>query len=51
MTAAMKLTFVQNNGQHHGGSLTPPEILNRAGINVLLCGGLGVKAVRLFQQF
>lgn len=49
--ATDELTFVQNDGSHHGGTLTPPEILNKAGIDVLLCGGLGVKAVRLFQQF
>lgn len=46
-----ELTFVENNGTHHGGTLMPPEILHNAGVNVMLCGGLGVKAVRMFQKF
>ena len=44
------LTFVQNNGQHHGGSLTPAELIGQAGADVVLCSGLGIKAVRLFEQ-
>ena len=46
-----ELTFIKNDGQHHGGILLPPDLLNKSGVNVMLCGGLGVKAVQLFQQF
>jgi predicted Fe-Mo cluster-binding NifX family protein len=45
-----ELTFVQNTGTHHGAALTPPEILGKAGANVVLCGGLGSKPVQLFEQ-
>ncbi|GAK49990.1 FeMo cofactor biosynthesis domain protein [Candidatus Moduliflexus flocculans] len=45
------LTFFSNTGQHHGGALTPAELIHQAGANVVLCGGLGVKAVQMFQQF
>jgi predicted Fe-Mo cluster-binding NifX family protein len=44
------VTIVKNTGTHHGGTLTPPELLEQAGADVVLCGGLGVKAVRLFEQ-
>lgn len=44
------LTFFDNTGQHHGGALTPAELIHQAGANVVLCGGLGVKAVQLFEQ-
>ena len=45
------LTFFSNTGQHHGGALTPAELIHQAGAQVLLCGGLGVKAVQMFQGF
>jgi predicted Fe-Mo cluster-binding NifX family protein len=44
------LSFVVNNGSHHGGTKTPAEIIAAAGANVVLCGGLGGKAVHLFEQ-
>lgn len=44
------LTFFNNTGHHHGGTLTPAEIIHQAGAQVVLCGGLGGKAVQLFQQ-
>ncbi|MFO7569751.1 MAG: NifB/NifX family molybdenum-iron cluster-binding protein [Smithellaceae bacterium] len=44
------MTIIQNTGTHHGGTLTPAEIIGQAGADMVLCGGLGVKAVRLFEQ-
>ncbi len=44
------MTIVKNTGTHHGGTLAPPELIGQAGADMLLCGGLGVKAVRLFEQ-
>ncbi len=46
----LEVTALQNDGQHHGGNLTPSAIISQAGVDVVLCGGLGVKAVRLFEQ-
>ena len=34
-----EVNFVQNNGQHHGGSLTPAELIGQAGADVVLCSG------------
>lgn len=45
-----EISFLENNGTHHGGALTPAQIIGQAGVDVVLCGGLGVKAVRLFEQ-
>lgn len=40
-----------NNGQHHGqGGRTPAEIIVDAGADVVVCGGLGRRAVKLFQD-
>ena len=39
-----------NRGEHHGGGATPAEIIANAGTDVVLCGGLGRRAVRLFQD-
>ena len=44
------IRFVQNSGQHHGGSMPPAEIIGKEDVDVVLCGGLGVKAVHLFEQ-
>lgn len=45
-----EIRFFQNTGQHHGGAMTPAELIAKAGAHVVLCGGLGVKAVHLFEQ-
>ena len=44
------IQFFRNTGQHHGGAMTPAELIAKAGAHVVLCGGLGVKAVHLFEQ-
>lgn len=44
------IRFIQNTGQHHGGGMTPAEIIGQEGVHAVLCEGLGVKAVRLFEQ-
>lgn len=44
-----ELTFFANDGTHHGGTLNPPDIIKEAGADLVLCGGLGVKAVQLFE--
>ena len=45
-----RLSFMLNSGQHHGDAQTPAELIAGTGANVVLCGGLGVNAVRLFEQ-
>ena len=42
---------VLNTSEHYGGVGTPPEILSKEGVEVMLCGGLGPKAVKMFEGF
>jgi predicted Fe-Mo cluster-binding NifX family protein len=42
---------VDNTSEHMGGVGLPPELMSKAGVDVMLCGGLGRKAVNLFEQF
>ena len=42
---------IQNTSQHHGGDVLPPELLASHGVEIMLCGGLGPKAVQMFENF
>ena len=39
-----------NNSGHMGGQGYPAEILGNMGIDVMLCGGLGRRAITMFQE-
>jgi len=41
---------IQNTSHHMGGSDYPPEILADAGVDVLLCKGLGRRAIQMFNE-
>ena len=47
-TESGDLKFIDNTSEHLGGKGLPPELLAKAGVNIMLCGGLGPKAVDLF---
>ena len=40
----------RNTGQHHGGGSTPAEIIVDAGAGLVLCAGLGRRAVARFRE-
>ena len=40
-----------NTSEHMGGFGKPPEIMANAGVEVMLCGGLGPMAIQMFEQF
>mgnify|MGYP000019030630 CR=1 FL=1 len=42
---------LQNYSEHFGGSKLPPELLSEKGVSVVLCRGLGPRALAMFQQF
>jgi len=46
-----EVTVVPNISHHMGGQGQPPEILQSEGIQVMLCRGLGGRAITLFQDF
>ena len=49
-TETEKVEVLRNTSEHMGGQGYPPEILARAGVEVMLCGGLGHKAIRMFED-
>ncbi|MCD6447904.1 MAG: NifB/NifX family molybdenum-iron cluster-binding protein [Thermoplasmata archaeon] len=42
---------VENTSEHMGGEGYPPEILAREGVSVLICSGIGRKALSMFQGY
>ena len=45
------LSTVENVSDHFGGTEKPPELLKNKGIDILLCGSLGPKAIKQFENF
>jgi len=45
-----KITVLQNVSEHMGGTGLPTETIFAAGVQVMIVGGLGPKAVSLFNQ-
>ena len=41
---------IKNTSHHMGGQGYPPEILADAGVGVLLCRGLGRRAIQMFTE-
>ncbi len=41
---------IPNNSSHKGGSGLPADLLAQEGVDVMVCSGLGRKAIRLFQD-
>jgi len=41
---------VANTSHHMGGQGDPPHILKREGVDVLVCRGLGRRAISLFEE-
>jgi predicted Fe-Mo cluster-binding NifX family protein len=46
-----EVTVIPNTSHHMGGHRQPPEILQSKGINVMICRGLGRRAIAMFQDF
>jgi predicted Fe-Mo cluster-binding NifX family protein len=46
-----EVTVRQNTGEHFGGAGNTPELVAAAGAEVLLCSGLGPRAITAFEQF
>ena len=45
------LEVIDNSSEHMGGSGLPPELMKSHGANILLCQGLGSRALMLCHQF
>ncbi len=42
---------IPNTSNHMGGTKNPPEILVEQGVNVMICQGLGRRAISMFSDF
>lgn len=42
---------IPNTSNHMGGAKNPPEILVEHGVNVMICQGLGRRAIAMFCDF
>ncbi len=45
-----EVKVIQNTSEHMGGTGYPPEIMTREGVNVLVCRGLGQRAISMFDE-
>ena len=45
------VTIIKNTSSHNGGKVLPPELLKQNDINVLLCKGIGPKAIKMCNSF
>lgn len=46
-----KVEVLPNQSLHMGGGGYPPEFLAQAGVELMLCAGLGRRAIQMFEQF
>ena len=42
---------IPNTSNHMGGTRNPPEVLVEYGVNVMICQGLGRRAITMFNDF
>ncbi|MBN2066779.1 MAG: NifB/NifX family molybdenum-iron cluster-binding protein [Candidatus Thermoplasmatota archaeon] len=42
---------IPNTSHHMGGQVDPPQIMVKEGVNVMLCQGLGRRAITMFEEF
>jgi predicted Fe-Mo cluster-binding NifX family protein len=45
-----EVQVLDNTSEHMGGTGYPPEIMAKAGVNVMVCGGLGRRAIMMFEE-
>jgi predicted Fe-Mo cluster-binding NifX family protein len=50
-TESRQLVTIKNTSEHQGGVGYPPEILSKNGVNVVICGSLGPKAIEMLDSF
>ncbi|ODS38931.1 dinitrogenase iron-molybdenum cofactor biosynthesis protein [Candidatus Altiarchaeales archaeon WOR_SM1_SCG] len=50
-TETDEVKVINNTSEHTGGQGYPPEIMQKEGVEVMLCSGLGPKAITMFEGF
>ena len=49
-TETNEVRVIENTSEHMGGTGLPPELMRQHGADILLCKGLGTKALQLCNQ-
>ena len=42
---------IPNTSNHKGGEGQPPELMNKKDVNIMICSGIGGRAVDMFSEF
>ena len=50
-TDTKNFNVIKNTSEHMGGSGLPPEIIQKAGTDVMIVSDLGQRALQLFSEF
>jgi predicted Fe-Mo cluster-binding NifX family protein len=50
-TETNEVSVFPNTSEHMGGIGLPPELIAKKGVHVMLCSGLGPRAIQMFEQF
>ena len=50
-TTTDQVKVLQNTSEHMGGVGLPPEIMAGAGVQAMLCSGLGPRAIQMFEEY
>uniref|UniRef100_A0A7C3REM6 Dinitrogenase iron-molybdenum cofactor biosynthesis protein n=1 Tax=Archaeoglobus fulgidus TaxID=2234 RepID=A0A7C3REM6_ARCFL len=50
-TETGELRILRNTSEHFGGVGHPPELIKSAGADVVICGGMGARAIAMFKSF
>jgi len=45
-----EVEVLNNTSEHTGGRGYPPEIMAKAGVDVMICAGLGRRAIMMFEE-
>ncbi|MFX0151360.1 MAG: NifB/NifX family molybdenum-iron cluster-binding protein [Candidatus Hodarchaeota archaeon] len=45
-----EVEIIENTSSHRGGTKLPAELLREHNVDVMICGGIGRRAIQLFEQ-
>ena len=46
-----QVEIIENTSSHRGGTKLPAELLRDHNVDVMICGGIGRRAIQLFEQY
>lgn len=50
-TESEKVNVISNKSEHMGGTGKPPEQIAQTGAQILICSGLGPRAIGMFESY